>query len=263
MERWQMKTCSACDGTGERDEPDPDLYYGITNDEDLCDTCESCNGEGSHKCETCEGTGGEPHGPDCPDCDGWGKIDCPDCDGRGYHRQCCPYCGEEMETNYYEAGAYLVEGEIVCESCARNQGAFKCETCDGKGELPCEEVHAQVGNVKRAFPTVNQSCSCCGAKPGRADDMVKAIGRLGYERRGFDVHVVRANLCDSDGVYYVNLCSIEGEGCLHEIAADREDPNPNDLTRQDKADLLAELLGDDIDGVWAAMDDDLPGFSNF
>ena len=56
-------------------------------------------------------------------------------------------------------------------------------------------------------------------------------------------------MCDADGVYYSMLC----EGCLEDMRAEN-DRRP--LTERDEvANQITELLGDDIDGAQTTMDD--------
>ena len=59
----------------------------------------------------------------------------------------------------------------------------------------------------------------------------------------------RAGICDADGVYYAMLC----EGCLEEI---RFEKSKRPQTERDEvAETITELLGDDIDGAQSMMDD--------
>ena len=88
-------------------------------------------------------------------------------------------------------------------------------------------------------------CSCCGAGP-RVDD------------EGDWWLIFQAGLCDEDGVYYGMLCDLpDGSGCLSMI---REENARRQHTRRDKqATVITELLGDDLDGAQALMEN-LEGF---
>ena len=81
-------------------------------------------------------------------------------------------------------------------------------------------------------------CVCCGSGPNPQPDW-----------RGEPWYVYQAGLCDSDGVYYAMLC----EGCLDEIrCANSKRPQTE---RDEIAEQITELLGDDIDGAQAMLDD--------
>ena len=62
-------------------------------------------------------------------------------------------------------------------------------------------------------------------------------------------YIYRAGICDSDGVYYSMLC----EGCLEEIQD--ENARRPATERDEIAREVTELLGDDIDGAQAMMED--------
>ena len=81
-------------------------------------------------------------------------------------------------------------------------------------------------------------CNCCGSGPDPEPDW-----------RADPWLVYRAGICDSDGVYYGMLC----EGC-HEDIRD-ENAKRTQTERDENARLITELLGDDIDGAQAMMDD--------
>jgi hypothetical protein len=109
----------------------------------------------------------------------------------------------------------------------------------------------------KLIPT-KASCSCCCARP-------HAIGELDANGRESDYpwYVFRAGLVDGDGEYYSYLCASAPDGtggCLEEIRREQEkNGTPADratgLDRQDKANVLAEVLGNDEDGIWAEMND--------
>ena len=81
-------------------------------------------------------------------------------------------------------------------------------------------------------------CGCCGGGPDATPDW-QADPR----------YIYKAGVCDSDGVYYSQLC----EDCLEEI---RNDNTKRQLTERDEtAEQITELLGDDIDGAQTWMDD--------
>lgn len=81
-------------------------------------------------------------------------------------------------------------------------------------------------------------CACCGGGP-----------EVTPSWRGEPWYVYRAGLCDSDGVFYSQLC----EGCLEDI---REDSARRPQTERDEiAETITDLLGDDIDGAQSMMDD--------
>jgi hypothetical protein len=80
-------------------------------------------------------------------------------------------------------------------------------------------------------------CRCCGAGPNPDND--------------FYIH--KAGLCDSDGIFYSMLC----RSCLDDILA-KYGKRKRSL-RDQKAQLVTELLGDDLDGMEAMMED-LPDF---
>jgi hypothetical protein len=81
-------------------------------------------------------------------------------------------------------------------------------------------------------------CGCCGSGPNAEP-----------EWRGDPWYVYRAGICDSDGIFFSMLC----EGCLEEI---REANGRRPQTERDEvAREMTELLGDDLDGAQAMMDD--------
>lgn len=84
-------------------------------------------------------------------------------------------------------------------------------------------------------------CSCCGAGP-RVDD----------EREWW--LIMKAGLSDSDGVFYSMLCvGCDSTGCLEEIrAANKKRPS---TFRDEASTLIMEMMGDDVDGAEAMMED--------
>lgn len=243
LERWQRKTCSTCDGQGELPEASED-YSPICNDEGITYPCEDCE-DGKVDC-SCD----DPDDCDNEDC--WeGRVPCESCNGNGYHTYTCDGCHEELTTSYYHAETYAADGALYCRTCVADAEGFKCPTCDGEGELSHESVKLN----GRAFKTVAASCSCCGASPIRADDPPRQPFDRRDERNGFDHFVYKASMMDSDRVYFMYLCGDEsGEGCLSEVLNQQTDIDP-DSDRAVKLEVLNELLGDDLDGVWAMMDE--------
>ena len=95
-------------------------------------------------------------------------------------------------------------------------------------------------------------CSCCGAGPRIQDEHDWWL-------------VFKAGVCDFDGVFMSMLCvGPGGVGCLEEIRPDADRRKPS--FRDDAAELIADLLGDDLDGAQAMFEDadylgmlDVPG----
>ena len=99
----------------------------VTVDCDVCNgrgKCGECDGAGKVECVDCHGDG------DCHQCDakGWeecylchGSGDCPSCGGSGWSHDTCPDCGGS--------------GKVVDETTGRKR---KCDTCGGRGVMPCE-----------------------------------------------------------------------------------------------------------------------------
>lgn len=264
LERHQMKTCPDCDGRGEHDDCQDETLHPASEDS-VYQSCDECDGEGSHPCKACDGTGDGPDGEtfECKVCDGEGKLPCESCDGNGYNRATCAYCQEELDHEYYHVKSWITQdGEIICSGCAMDAGAYKCKTCNGEGELPLPNVKVH----GKEFRTVAGSCSCCGARSIRADDPPRQPLHSRDTRQGFDWYVVQANQCDRDGTYYSRLCT-DGdgyEGCLRDVLEAQDKAVPAfELSRQEKADVLTDLYGDDTDGISAVMDDDKPGFSTW
>ena len=81
-------------------------------------------------------------------------------------------------------------------------------------------------------------CGCCGGGPDVSPSW-----------RPEPWYIYRAGICDSDGVYYSMLC----EGCLEEIQD--ENARRPATERDEIAREVTELLGDDIDGAQAMMED--------
>ena len=81
-------------------------------------------------------------------------------------------------------------------------------------------------------------CACCGSGPNVCPSW-----------RTDPWYVYQAGVCDADGIFYNMLC----EGCLEEI----HDENAG--RPQTERDLIArevtDLLGDDLDGAQAMMED--------
>jgi hypothetical protein len=238
------KICPDCDGDGENRDIAEEYY---TASEDCCsETCDECDGRGQDNCETCNGSGfGPDNKGDCPDCDGFGYITCPDCEGNGYHVNHCPYCGEELRHSYYHPEAWVTsDGEVICDDCAREAGAYKCETCDGEGTLP----HPGATIDGKLYPVSGGMCSCCGGRPVKIGD-TDQFGRV----KDYEWYIYRAGVLDCDGIPMAYLCGdSDGQGCLSDVLADAERHGE----RAEGAAILAELSGDDMDG-WQADCEDL------
>jgi len=86
-------------------------------------------------------------------------------------------------------------------------------------------------------------CRCCGCGPNVSPD---------YRDEPWYIYV--ANLCDTDGVFYSTLC----EDCLEETRLELH-LRPK-TGRDEMAEEISELLGDDLDGAQSMMDD-LEGFN--
>ncbi|WP_145057965.1 hypothetical protein [Lignipirellula cremea] len=81
-------------------------------------------------------------------------------------------------------------------------------------------------------------CRCCGCGPNVEPD---------YQSEPW--YIYKANLCDTDGVFYSMLC----QECLEEV---RQEYNLRPKTTRDEmAKEIGDLLGDDIDGAQSMMDD--------
>jgi hypothetical protein len=81
-------------------------------------------------------------------------------------------------------------------------------------------------------------CGCCGSGPNIAPDW-----------RAEPWYIYRAGICDADGVYFSMLC----EDCLEELRESNIN-RPKSL-RDEIAESITDLLGDDIDGAQTFMDD--------
>ena len=83
---------------------------------------------------------------------------------------------------------------------------------------------------------------CCGCGPNAAPDF-----------QAEPWYIYRANLCDSDGVFYSMAC----EECLEDLRY-QHSQRPK-TGRDEMGDIVSDLMGDDIDGAQTMMDD-LDGF---
>ena len=81
-------------------------------------------------------------------------------------------------------------------------------------------------------------CGCCGTGP-----------KVAPEWRGDPWYIYRAGMCDADGHYYSMLC----EDCLESIRA--QNSRRVRTERDEIADEVRKLMGDDDDGAQAFMDD--------
>lgn len=119
---------------------------------------------------------------------------------------------------------------------------------DAEQRLPSSVPHREEmeGRLQAVVVTFNDNgvikpggmCGCCGGGPDPAPDW-----------RAEPWYVYRAGICDADGIYFAMLC----EGCLEDI---RTENKRRPQTERDRiAREVSELLGDDIDGAQAMMDD--------
>jgi hypothetical protein len=84
-------------------------------------------------------------------------------------------------------------------------------------------------------------CSRCGTGPRVSDEHDWWL-------------VFKAGLCDSDGVFYSMLCGgPSGEGCLETIRD--ENARRTRTHRDDAADVIRMINGDDVDGMESDMDE--------
>ena len=81
-------------------------------------------------------------------------------------------------------------------------------------------------------------CGCCGGGPNVRPDY-----------RGEPWYIFKAGICDSDGVFFSMLC----EGCLEDIR--QENARRPQTVRDEMAEQITELLGDDVDGMQTMMDE--------
>jgi hypothetical protein len=99
---------------------------------------------------------------------------------------------------------------------------------------------SQFGNP-RNLTEPGGMCSCCGAGPRVTDEHDWWL-------------VLRAGLCDSDGVFYSMLCGgTSGDGCLEEIRHQNAKRKPT--FRDEAASIIALLNGDDVDGMQSEFED--------
>ena len=129
----------------------------------------------------------------------------------------------------------------------KDKRAFKVQM-EGHVVREAEELHkatvitfaSQFDNPKGKLSPGGQ-CSCCGLSP-HVDGV-------------FDWWLVfKAGLVDSDGVYYSMLCdNSTNDGCLSSIRREKE--RREKTKRDEAAEVLSEMLGDDVDGAEAMMDD--------
>jgi hypothetical protein len=96
-------------------------------------------------------------------------------------------------------------------------------------------------NNPKSLTSPGGMCSCCGAGPRVSDENDWWL-------------VFKAGLCDSDGVFYSMLCGgCDGSGCLEEIR--HQNAQRKRTFRDDAADVVAMINGDDVDGMESDMDD--------
>jgi len=99
---------------------------------------------------------------------------------------------------------------------------------------------SQFNNPKQ-LTDAGGKCSCCGAGPRVTDEHDWWL-------------VFKAGLCNSDGMFYAMLCDgPSGEGCLSVIRAENTRRKPT--FRDDVADIISMMNGDDVDGMQADFED--------
>lgn len=173
-------------------------------------------------------------------------VECRTCDGSGVTPETCGACCNELDV-----GGYCLRdsGQILCEDCADDAGAFKCPNAsctDGKIEV----THIEHDEMKgKRFALVGASCSMCGGRPhnpGERDQNGHMCDDAWF--------VVRAQMCDSDGIFFSYLCTdVDGRyGCLSDVLAEWKDV-PAD--KRIKLETLGPLLEGDDDGLWSMMTD--------
>lgn len=258
------KECAACKGEGSLPRDQPKESAGVqhhpgpaahgSSEEGFWTPCDHChrksNRDGKVPCTFCLGTGDDPFIEDpaeaqwCPVCDGDKVIACEDCGGEGGTWDSCGRCMESLEE---EEDVYIGDGEMYCYHCMDKRGAFACDDCASEGTIPVTEL--EHGGKK--WTLVPSSCSCCGGRPHNFDEPA----RDGRGTWGYSWFVVKAQLLDTDGVFYSYLCVSEDtrDGCLVEVQKQQEAVKKNQEDKQLKLDTLGPLLATDPDGLETEM----------
>lgn len=200
---------------------------------------------------------GCPGWAECADCSGPDDYTrrCESCDGVGAVEDACE-CGEEFSSHPL---AYVGDGGIRCYHCVDRT----CPECGGNGEIPIPATIPTPGAripLARHWTVVDGACAMCGARPHNHDDRVadRSWCHVGQSSTyGTTWVIVRAGLCDSDGVYYAALCAGDGsdDGCLDDVLAQQNDI-PED--RADRLAALTDVMPDEwADGIASEMADTL------
>lgn len=229
--------CETCEASGQVSE-NPDC--GLTA-HDLSTMewtpCDECEGEGRFLCDECDGEGvievSDDECEECEKCDGWGYTTCLECSGEGFFPETCNDCHGRVDEH---DTMWVGDGFIVCDLCARQTyKATMCQECEGDGFTTF--VNCVLDN--RIFPVVDQECSCCGSRPDPE----------------YGVWIFEAHLYDSDGIFFLFLCGDrDGQSHCLETVLDQQDEVEEE--KKLKAKVAKELLGDDIDGIWAECSDE-------
>lgn len=194
---------------------------------------------------------------ECPECSGDCDAQCEACDGAGSVEDTCQ-CGREFSD---DSTAYVGDGEILCRRCVD----LTCPDCGGDGEIPLPaEIVTPGARIPEAryWQIVDRSCSMCAGRPHNHDEHLPS-GSLGYisnrNTYGYTGVVVRAGLCDRDGVYYAALCFGDGpddpDACLTMVL---EQQNAVPEERADRLAVLRDVMpGEWADGIESEMADTL------
>jgi hypothetical protein len=114
------------------------------------------------------------------------------------------------------------------------------EAAEARFKTPVITFESSFDNPKRLTSPGGQ-CSCCGLSPN-------------IESEDDWWLVFKAGLADSDGVYYSMLCDNPSrDGCLSDIRRANDKRTPT--MRDEAAALVSDLMGDDVDGAEAFMED--------
>jgi hypothetical protein len=245
--------CVTCAGSGIVEAPED--WSPIFDSSVLNDPCDVCGHTGRVKCQACMGAGKAClDGENCPDCGGDGDWKCEECGGKGYWPMRCGECGMEIDDeNYHQPVAYVMDGDIVCGQCASRDERLICPDCKGTGVREVGDVTLEVGGKTRRFAVSRgASCSCCAARPHSQGDLTDTFPN---EPAPWAWATWRANLRDSDGVFYSYLCGREDgrEGCLETIA--REQGKRKMDAVDDGLEVMEYLLRDDMDGLASLVED--------
>lgn len=140
VETTESERCGECNGTGEREQPCPqmnrelNLPYGHVNipngivwEGKHVFLCRNCGGMEDYSlfvsCPACRGLGFEP----CPTCNGNTKVrvDCDNCDNGYRTRQTTKKCSDCSG-----------RGTVICPRSECHSGKVSCSSCNGDGWIP-------------------------------------------------------------------------------------------------------------------------------